>query len=81
MGQESHEYGMPFPSLSSLLRGHSTHILRGRIMLERFRKHPFPLSPTLHERQSWAAFRVHFPYKHNKLDVPTKLIPYPEKHP
>lgn len=56
MGQESHEYGMPFPSLSSLLRGHSTHILRGRIMLERFRKHPFPLSPTLHERQSWAAF-------------------------
>lgn len=42
MGQESHEYGMPFPSLSPLLRGHLTHILRGRIMLERFRKHPFP---------------------------------------
>lgn len=25
MGQESHEYGMPFPFLSPLLRGHLTH--------------------------------------------------------
>lgn len=42
MGQESHEYGMPFPFLSPLLRGHLTHIPRGRIMPERIRKHPFP---------------------------------------
>lgn len=42
MDQESHEYGMP---LSSLQRGHLTHVLRGRIMLESFRKQLF-LIPT-----------------------------------
>lgn len=33
---------MHFPSLSPLLRGHLTHILRGKIMLEGFRKHLSP---------------------------------------
>lgn len=59
MGQESHEYGMPLPSLSPLLRGHLTHILRGRFVLERFRKHLSPTNslfpPTSRAR---AAFRV-----------------------